>query len=203
MNQASLNRSRNDKFIMVLDLPKAMKDQYDHVLGQNYKIDPLQFSIYGSPVPQISVPDISVPFGGQVHKISSNSRPAYNPLSINFLVDNGYKNYWILWKWMNLFNDSKKSSSDIATARNTPIQPNQLPILTNPVHQYTSEFSIVSLDEYNNKIVSFTYSNAFPTTLGEINFSNQDPSEINCTVTFSFNQLDVSLLADVSSLACQ
>ena len=202
MNQTVLNRSRNDKFIMVLDLPFAMKSITDTVLGTNFSVNPLQFSMYGSPVPQITVPDINLPFGGQVHKISSNSRPAYNPLTIKFLVDNGYKNYWILWNWLNLFNDSKTSSSNIAETYNTPIYDNKLPVLKNAVNKYTSQFSIFSLDEFNNKIVSFTYTNAFPTSLGEINFSNQDASEINCTVTFAFNQLNVDLLKNVDQVTC-
>lgn len=181
---------------MILDLPNAMKAISDPVLGTNYSADPIQFTIYGSPVPAISIPDISLPFGGQVAKISSNSRPAYNPLTIKFLVDNGYKNYWILWNWLNLFNDSKTSSSSIASF------PNNNNILQNPVSNYISTFNIYSLDEYNNKIINFSYTNAFPTGLSEINFSNQDPSEINCTVTFAFNQLNVTLLSNVDQVNC-
>lgn len=202
MNQTTLNRSRNDKFIMILDLPIAMKRLYDDTLESNFKVDPIQFSVYGSPVPEISVPDIQLPFGGQVHKISSNSRPAYPPLNIKFLVDNGYKNYWILWKWLNLFNDSKKSSSNIASGLGLPTPINRDITIANNVSEYTSRFSIFAMDEFNNKIVSFTYTNAFPTNLGEINFSNQDPSEINCSVTFAFNQLNLELLKNVYKVNC-
>jgi hypothetical protein len=186
---------------MVLDLPKAMKSLYDNVLDEKFKIDPLQFSIFGSPVPSITVPDINVPFGGQVYKLSSNSRPAYNPLNIRFLVDNGYKNYWTLWKWMNLFNDSKESSSKITTVLHTPINDNPA-YIHNPITNYTSQFTIYSLDEFNNKIIEFTYTNAFPTNLSEINFSNQDPSEVICNVTFAFNQLHVNLIKDVDKVSC-
>jgi hypothetical protein len=202
MNQAVLNRSRNDKFTMVLDLPKAMKNIYDPVLGENLKINPLQFSIYGSPVPAVSVPDINVGFGGQVYRVSSNSRPAYNPLTIRFLVDSGYKNYWILWNWLNLFNDAKTSTSDITHALNVPIVGDKPIVIQNPITNYTSQFSIFSLDEFNKKIVEFKYTNAFPTNLAEINFSNQDPSEINCSVTFAFNQLQVELIKDVDKISC-
>ena len=202
MNQAVLNRSRNDKFTMVLDLPKAMKNIYDPVLGEKMKINPLQFSIYGSPVPAISVPDINVPFGGQVYKLSSNSRPAYNPLTVKFLVDSGYKNYWILWNWLNLFNDAKTSTSDITNGLNIPVIGNKPLVIENPITNYTSQFSIFTLDEFNKKIVEFKYTNAFPTNLAEINFSNQDPSEINCSVTFAFNQLQVELIKDVDKISC-
>jgi hypothetical protein len=187
---------------MVLDLPKSMKDINDTVSDKKFNINPLQFSIYGSPVPAITVPDINVPFGGQVYRLSSNSRPAYQPLTLKFLVDNGYKNYWLLWKWMNLFNDSKTSTTEITEALNIPIIGDKPVYIKNPITNYTSQFSIYSLDEFNNKIVEFVYTNAFPTSLGEINFSNQDPSEVNCSVTFAFNQLNVSLVKDVNKENC-
>jgi hypothetical protein len=173
-----------------------MKKRYDNTVDKHFSIDPLQLSIYGSPVPQVSIPAISVPFGGQIHKVSSMARPEYNPLTVKFLVDNGYKNYWIIWNWMNLFNDSKTSSSEITKGVDL-LNKSKDPVIDNPVKEYVSSFSIFGLDEYNNKIISFQYNNAFPTNLGEINFSNQDPSEINCSVTFAFNQLNVSLVKNV------
>lgn len=202
MNQTPLNRSRNDKFLLVLELPKALKNTYDVVLEKSYKIDPIQFSVFGSPVPAISVPDVSVAFGGQVHKTSSFSRPAYNPITLRFLVDNGYTNYWTLWKWLNLFNDSKTSSSPVVSPLHPSYDKSTPAILTNSLIDYVSHFSLFSMDEYNNKIVEFKYTNVFPTNLGEINYSNQDPSEINCNVTFSFNQLNVNLLRDVNKVSC-
>jgi len=187
---------------MVLDLPKAMKNIYDPVLDENLKINPLQFSIYGSPVPAVSVPDINVGFGGQVYRLSSNSRPAYAPLTLKFLIDSGYKNYWILWNWLNLFNDAKTSISNITHATNVPIIGDKPVVIQNPITNYTSQFSIFSLDEFNKKIIEFKYTNAFPTNLTEINFSNQDPTETNCSVTFAFNQLQVELIKDVDKVSC-
>lgn len=201
MFQSNLNRSRNDKFILIIDLPKALKNSYDRTSEDFFNIDPLQLSIYGSPVPQISIPPINVPFGGQVYKTSSFTRPEYNPLNIKFLVDNGYKNYWTLWNWLNLFNDAKTSSSKAHKSIDYNITGKDID-LTNPMSDYISNFSIYGLDEYNNKIISFFYKNAFPTNLSELNFSNQDPSEINCNVTFVFNQLHVELVKNINSETC-
>lgn len=201
MNQAILNRSRNDKFSMILDLPKALKSVFDPVTYEKYNINPLQFSIYGSPVPSIKVPEIVLPYAGQTYKTSSYSRPAYDPLNVKFLIDNGYKNYWIIWNWMNLFNDSKNSQSSITTALDESHGTRQS-VISNNFRDYCSRFTIFSLDEFNNKIVSFTYTDAFPVNLSEINFSNQDPTEINCNVTFAFNQLHISLLRDVNQVSC-
>jgi len=196
MLQTPLNRSRSDKFILVLDIPLALKKNYDRIISDNFKIDPLQLSIIGSPVPAINVPAVDVPFGGQFYKTSSFSRPAYDPLQIKFLIDNGYKNYWAIWNWLNLLNNYKTSKT---TAHNIVDNGEKL---INPMSNYTSNFKIYGIDEYNNKIISFSYSNAFPISLSEINFNNQDPSEINSNVTFVFNQLEVELLKDVNQASC-
>jgi hypothetical protein len=202
MIQAPLNRSRNDKFIMVLDLPKALKSKYDPVVGLNYDIDPIQISIFGAPISPINVPAVDVSFGGQVYKTSSMTRQAYDPLNVKFLIDNGYKNYWTLWNWINLFNDAKSSSSLITTnPEGTPSNHN-ITRMSHPMSDYTSTFTIYGLDEFNNKIISFEHVNAFPTSLSEISFSNQDPSEMSSTVTFVFNQLHVNLIKDVNQVTC-
>jgi hypothetical protein len=196
MLQTPLNRSRSDKFLLVLELPVALKRLYDPSMNDNFRIQPIQYAIYGSPVPSINVPAIDVSFGGQVYKTSSFSRPAYDPLQIKFLVDNGYKNYWTLWNWLNLLNDYKKSTSNAVTTledRKT---------LGHKMSEYTSNFTIYGLDEFNNKIISFNYSHAFPTSLSEISYSNQESNEINSSVTFVFDQLQVDLLKDVNEVTC-
>jgi hypothetical protein len=196
MIQTPLNKSRNDKFILIMELPLALKRTYNQTTQENFKIDPLQLSIYGSPVPSINVPAIDMPFGGQVYKTSSFSRPAYDPLNIKFVIDNGYKNYWVIWNWLNLLNDYKKSTAEPQTI---PKGQNEI---KNPMSDFTSTFTIFGLDEYNNKIISFKYSHVFPTSLTEISYSNQDPNEISSSATFVFNQLEVNLEKDVNRVIC-
>ena len=187
---------------MVLDLPKALKSKYDSIVDSNFNINPIQFSVYGAPVSPISVPAIDVAFGGQVYKTSSMTRQAYDPLNVKFLIDNGYKNYWALWNWINLFNDAKQSLTDITTIPSGLPSNDIINKMSNPMLDYTSTFTIFGLDEFNNKIISFEYTGAFPTTLSEIGFSNQDSSEINSTVTFVFNQLHVKLIKDANQITC-
>jgi len=59
---------------------------------------------------------------------------------------------------------------------------------------YTTKFTLFGLNEYNKEVVRFDYTNAFPTTLGEISFNYQDAGEISSSFTFSFSQLHVSLM---------
>jgi hypothetical protein len=201
MLQSALNRSRSDKFLLVLDIPVALKEQYSSTLESNFKVNSIQFSVIGAPTPTIAVPEIDIAYGGQVYKTSSFSRKAYNPLAVKFLIDNGYKNYFTIWKWLNLLNDYKKSTSDAVTTDQFS-NPPSLVKLSNPMSHYTSNFTIYGLDEFNNKIISFVYTHAFPTSLSEINFSSQDPNEISSTVSFVFNQLEVNLLSDVNKVNC-
>jgi hypothetical protein len=199
MNQSILNKTRNDKFLMVLDIPKYLKQTYDVELKRKYNADQIQFTTYGSPIPSVSVPSIDVPFDNQVYKASSLSRPAYQPLNVKFFIDNGYKNYWVIWKWLNLFNDAKTSKSEVHMEY---MNNNKNAKLENPMQELVSTFSIFALDEYNNKIVQFKYNHVFPVSLSEINFSHQDPSEISCTASFAFNQMNVELLKNVDEENC-
>jgi hypothetical protein len=199
MNQSILNRSRNDKFKLVMDLPIALKRKQDLVMQSNYNADQVQFTTFGSPVPSIKVNEIKVPFGGQVYNASSISRPAYDSLSLKFLIDNGYQNYWILWKWLNLFNNSEDSSTTLTEPIIMEIDDMRL---TNPMSDFTTTFSLFGLDEFNNKIIEFKYTQAFITSLSPIEYSFQTANEIICTATFVFNQLNISLLKDINASNC-
>lgn len=199
MNQSILNRSRNDKFKFLMDLPIALKRQQDLVMQSNYDADKVQFTTFGSPVPSIKVNEIKVPFGGQVYNASSISRPSYESLNLKFLIDNGYQNYWILWKWLNLFNNSENSSTTLTESVKTPLDEIRL---TNPMSDFTTTFSLFGLDEFNNKIIEFKYTQAFITSLSPIEYSFQTANEIICTATFVFNQLNISLLKDINTSNC-
>jgi len=194
MNQAVLNRARKDKFLFVLDIPNALKNIEDPVLQSSYTADPIEFTIVGSPVPKISVPSKEVPFGGQTYHVSSLTRPTYGPFSVKFLLDNGYQNYWILWNWLNLFNDNTTSTSQLTQVNNGYV--------SNPMSDFTSNFTIYTLDEFNNKLMSFTYTQAFITGLSEFDFSYQEPGEISCSASFAFNQLQVQLMKNVNIPSC-
>lgn len=196
MNQALLNRSRTDKFIMVLDLPAAMRQKSDTILEENYRPDKIEFTVFGSPVPKIEIKPINLPYSGQNMNVTSNSRSDYGPLNLKFLVDSGYQNYWTLWNWLNLFNDNNLSNSMINNPSSQPWE--DVYLTENPFSDYVTNFSLYALDEYNNKIICFKYSGSFITSLGEINFSHQDETIITCTATFAYNQMLVELINNIN-----
>jgi hypothetical protein len=191
MKQPLLNQSRNDKFNLILDIPQALKDLTDPVLLSNNQADIVQFTAFGSPVPKIEVKSVDLKFGGQSFQTSSYSRPPWPPLNLKLLIDNRYHNYWILWKWLNLFNDSVNSTSSSTTV---VALKEEEPFMKNPLTKYCSNFTLIALDEYNNKNISFTYRDAFITGLSEINYSHQEDTSITVNATFVYNQLYVDLI---------
>jgi hypothetical protein len=213
VKQAILNKARTDKFILVLSTPPALRGtsskterrakekSYQKVLP-----DSVQFSIYGAIVPGISVPSEELHYAGQSLKISTHNRPAYDDLEVNFTVDNQFNNYWYLWRWLDVLNDSKYGEFDYydSSAAKSPSQDfprsaaSNHPKTTSQHNEYLLDYqvdmTIYGLNEFNKNVIEFTYTKAFPVSLGSIGYSYRDPSEMESSVTFSFSQLLVNLL---------
>jgi hypothetical protein len=190
VQQSILNKNRKDKFLLVLNLPEVLKEinkiSPSDRESKYINFDSLQYSVYGAVVPTITVSDIDTAFGGQVAKFTSYNRPAYSPITVNFTIDNGFNNWWVLWSWLNLLNNSKTgkyNSDDISQ-----------PDLVRVTNSYQADITIYGLDEYNNKKIQFDYTNAFITGLGEIVYNYRDSEQIESSFTFAFNQFTPKLL---------
>lgn len=197
MKQSILNSTKVDKFVLVLDIPEVLKGAVDPVLQDIIKADSLQFTTYGSPVPKVTIPAIALPYGGQTSYTSSFIREKTPSLNLKFQVDNGFQNYWLLWKWLNFFNDIDNSSSEVTKGNGLLF--NKDISLTNPTYKYLTNFVLYGLDEYNNKIIAFRYKDVLIVSLGEINFTHQESSIITGSVEFVYNQLKIELLKNVSN----
>lgn len=192
IQQSILNKNRKDKFLLVLNLPPVLKkankispgDRSTEYLNQ----DSLQYSVYGTVVPKLSVPAVDAAYGAQVPKFTSYARPALDPITVNFTVDNGFNNWWVLWYWLNVINNSTESRYN---ANELPVGPEGI---ANRTTTYQTNITVFGLDEYNNKKIQFNYLHAFITDLGGIEYSYKDPELIESSFTFSFGQLEVELL---------
>jgi hypothetical protein len=189
--QSILNKNRKDKFLLVLDLPSILKKVNKQSFGDratsNLNLDSLQYSIFGSVVPESSIPEVPVPYSGQVPKVTSYARPAYKPLTVNFTVDNGFNNWWVLWYWLNVINNSSQSTYNADKLSPTTS-------LKTNLADYQSNITVYGLDEYNNKKIQWDYTNAFITNLGEISYNYRDAEQIDSSFTFAFGQLNCRLL---------
>jgi len=201
IDQSTFNKSRLDKFLLVLNLPPVLKNISTNDLagrGNNSLIgDSLQFSVYGSVIPSVNVPEETLGYGGQAYKISTNNRPAYDNVNVNFTVDNNFNNYWVIYKWLDYMNDEKLSKfngKEITTTPNvSPKELKQNKTLVPPT-LYQTDLTIYGLDEFDKEKIKFTYTKAFPVTLGSINYNYRDAGEIETSFEFAFSQLLVDLV---------
>ena len=185
--QSTLNKARNDKFLLVFDVPPILKTFSKQINGQrnNRTIipDSVQFSIYGTIVPEIVVPAIENRYAGNTLYVSSNSKNSYPPVNVKFNIDNEYNNYWTIYQWLNLLHDQKEGRYN---AGNIEVDKN--------FSDYQTDLTIYGLDEYNNKRIKFNYTKAFPTSVDTIDFNYQGGEEIVSGFTFVYSQLHTELL---------
>lgn len=189
--QSPFNKTRKDKFLMVMDMPVPLKQiasKFDR--GEDTILpDTLQFSVYGAVIPEINVPAIENRYAGQTQYATSHAREPYPPVTIDFTVDNRFNNYWVIYTWLNLLNDDKQGYFDV-TGLTTPVPSvgNKFPSYS----QYKTTISIFGLDEYNKRVIEFKYIDAFPTNLGGISYSYRDGTELESSFTINYSQLIVS-----------
>lgn len=183
--QSHLNKSRNDKFLLSFNLPTALKKIDKKFSRGNTTIDndSLQFSVYGTVVPDIEVPAVEVRYAGSTLYQSAHSKNSYPPVTVDFTIDNRFNNYWVIYQWLNLLHNEKTGLFD---ARNL--------IPADKFDEYQTNIILTAVDEYEKEIVSFTYTKAFPTSIGGINFSYRDSGEIACKFTFVYSQLYINLI---------
>jgi len=194
--QAILNKARADKFLLVFSLPKVLKDLNIGLASPKaqtkVKEDSLQFSIWGSVVPAVSIPHQNLRWGGQPYNVTGQSRPEYAPIMVNFTIDNNFNNYWVLWKWMDKMNNIKNSGMDDHFADKNITNSLLSPHYTD----YQTVMTVFAMDEYNKRVARFDYSNAFITDLGEINYNYRTENELESSFAFVFNQMNIILLTD-------
>lgn len=174
---------------MVFDIPPSLKDivtQYNRV-NRTIIPDSIQFSIWGTIIPQVTIKGVETRHAGQTLYVSSHSRDSYPPVNVKFNVDSLYSNYWVIYKWLNLLNDQKTGVYNQANA-----------IIDGNHQDYQTDLTIYALDENDRKRVKFIYTKAFPTTLNELEFTEQATGdmEIQSGFTFVYSQLQVELISD-------
>lgn len=185
-----LNKALADKFLMVLNIPDALKPINEKFRRDNktLQLDTLQFSIWGSVVPKISVPSVELRYLGGNFPISSHSYPSWDPVTIKFEVDNLWSNYWVIYQWLNLMRNDKAGIIGGISDKQNLIDGNS------PVTTYSSDMTVYALDEYETPRIKWTYTYAFPTNLSEVNFSERDSKRLECSFTYQFSQLFCELI---------
>jgi hypothetical protein len=179
--QSNLNAARKDKFRLIISIPKTLRKYYiqEDVECFGGNMDRLQYRIWGNVLPEISVPAIDITRAGQTMKFTSYTRPAYPPIQVNFTIDNNFSNYYVIWQWLALLNDPATSIYDSIKSGNN----------IGRLEEYSVDFTLQVLDEYDTAVTEFIYTNAYPTNLGAVNFNYKEIDELHSTFTFAFSKL--------------
>ena len=183
--QSILNKSRADKFLLIFDVPPILKEFSTKFKHDNTHIvpDSVQFSIYGTAVPEITVPAVENRYAGNTLYVSSHSKNSYPPVSVNFKIDNEYKNYWVIYNWLNLLHDQREGRYN---AREINVDKN--------FADYQTNLTIKGKDEFNNDRIKFTYTKAFPTSINSIDYDYQTADELISGFTFVYSQLHTEIV---------
>ena len=152
--QSPFNKERKDKFVLVVPTPKVLRDDVSKTVRENKFVNPdaVQFSIYGSIIPEVSVPEVEVRYSGQNLHVTSHNRPTYPPIEVNFTIDNRFSNYWFVYKWLDKMQDDYKGyfNPDKDYKDGTVVE-----------DLYMANFTIYALDEYNKKVAQFDFTKGF------------------------------------------
>ncbi len=187
IKQSLLNKARKDKFLMVFDLPPVLKQIQSKYNRDNKTLlpDTVQFSIYGTVVPGVTVKGVPARYAGDTLYVSSHSKDPFPPVNIKFKVDSGYNNYFVIDRWLNLLHDEKTGRYNES---GIPIDGN--------FADYQIDMTVYGLDEYDNKVIKFIYTKAFPSSLGDLEYDEQadNDMEMVCDFTFLFSQRRVELI---------
>jgi len=187
IRQNPLNQAAKDKFLLVFDVPPILKEFSNSVVRNNKTIipDTVQFTVWGTTVPEITVPGTEVRYAGSTLYVSSHNKNSYPPVEVKFAVDNMYNNYWTIYQWLNLLHDEKTGEYN---SRNISVDKN--------FNDYQTDLTIFGLDEYGEKRIKFTYKKAFPTSLNGLEFDYQADGDMRiiCGFVFIYSQMHVELL---------
>ena len=184
--QSLLNKQRKDKFTLSFNIPSALKKIDTKNVNSNLNIisDSLQFSIFGTTTPSIEVPGVEIRYAGSTLYNSSHSKNSYPPVNVNFTIDNRFNNYWVIYQWLNLMHDQTVGIPDVRG-----LIPDDL------FDEYQADITVIAKDEYDQGVIEFTYTKAFPTSIGEIQWNYAEGEEAVCSFTFVYSQLHVNKLS--------
>jgi len=201
-NQSPFNKLRKDKFLLVLNLPDALKSINSKFVRSDESINlpSLQFSVFGVTVPEINIPQVDITYGGQPFVQSSFKRPLWEPVTVSFTVDNRMNNYWTIYSWLNLLNDDETGVYDARNLIADSSNNKKAKPTIESVDKYAADISLFLLDEYDKRIVEFLFKKAFPTSLGGMNLNYRTSDEIETTFSFAYSQFIVKLVETVDNL---
>lgn len=132
------------------------------------------FNLTTIPIPTISIGPTIVPTREGDYPIPS-TKPTFDPLNVEFIIDETYENYSELLGWINEMRAGGKDGN---------------------ISSLVSDIQIVILSNSKNPVRVFNFRDAFPTILNEISLSyGDDDSTIPITsATFNYSYFETEAI---------
>ncbi|UYD57414.1 tail tube terminator protein [Aeromonas phage B614] len=123
-------------------------------------------------IPGFRIPPTELPLAeqGTARQNVPSTTTEFEPLIVRFLMDEDYESYLEIYRWMLSLNDYAR----------------QTPSMWGTVHQPTA----ITLHVLNNSkrdiVASFNYYGAWPSEIGEIEYSYTEEGDVSVTFTVTF-----------------
>lgn len=181
--QSPLNKTLEDKFMFVMNLPDCLKNLKTNYVNQLSEIgvgkNAITWSLTNVQIPRESIKAQSLPYAGGHHYVSSHTKTPYDPLKIEFKIDNKYANYFTIYEWMNLIYHEKQGYYDAENLAKGKFGS----------QAYATTLAVVGTDEYDKPIIQWSFTHAFPIDMPSIKLDYQNTGEITCSCDFAFSQM--------------
>ena len=182
--QSYLNTAKKDKYRLIFNVPVQLRRFFS--VGQGRRcyggnLERLHYSVWGTVIPEIAVGKIDKPYATQTMHFTNFSRPSYPPVAVNFTIDNTFDNYYVIWKWLDIISDSADGSYK--------------GLGRGHIKDYSDTFVLQSLDENDKPIVEWQFVDAFPISIGSVNYQQRSKGEeLETTFSFAYSQLHMNLV---------
>lgn len=183
--QSPLNKTHEDKFLFIMNLPDCLKNVQTSYIKDLQQAGigkkAISWSLTNAQIPRNSIKAESMSYAGGHHYVSSHTKTPYDPLTIEFKIDNKYANYFTMYEWMNLIYHEKEGYYDASNIAKG-VYGSQ---------SYATSLSIVGTDEYDKPVIQWSFTHAFPTEIPSIKLDYQNTGQITCQCQFVFSQMYV------------
>mgnify|MGYP003673675255 CR=1 FL=1 len=184
VRQSYLNKARADKFRVAIPLPAVLRNIDTRLVRSPEFVDKdaLTFSVFAIDVPALAVESVDLKYAGQTPRASSLSRTPFEPVTIKYVIDNQYRNYWLLYKWFDMLHDESKGHMDINKGANQILE------------IYLTDVTVTGLDEYNKSVIEYSFTHCVPVEIGALSYDYQETNEIESSFKFRFHQLKIKIV---------
>ena len=175
MSSSNLNLATQNKWLTTIPLTRILDDVSD-----------LSLNLTTFSIPQVDINAVNVSFKGIPVELPGNViQPDGKELTFNYLIDSEWKNYKMLYSWVdNLSKLTKIVKAEDYTSKFSSSQ--------EAYGNFSLPITVHLLDEYKERVLEFKYHNCWIKSFGDISMSYKDePTEIEHSFTVAYSDFEL------------